>query len=40
MLLITSQNEKAVQVSFNMTKDLVAQYQEAAKASLLSLKFE
>ena len=40
MLLITSQNEKAVQVSFNMTKDLVAQYHEAAKASLLSLKFE
>lgn len=40
LLLITSQNEKAVQVSFNMTKDLVAQYQEAAKASLLSLKFE
>lgn len=40
LLLVTSQNEKAVQVSFNMTKDLVPQYQEAARASLLSLKFE
>ncbi|MEZ2602413.1 hypothetical protein [Kluyvera intermedia] len=39
MMLMTSQNDKAVQVAFNMTKDLVEQYQDAAKASLLSLKF-
>jgi hypothetical protein len=39
MMLITSQDNKAVQITFNMTKDLVEQYQEAAKASLLSLKF-
>ena len=39
MMLITSQDNKAVQMTFNMTKDLVEQYQEAAKASLLSLQF-
>lgn len=40
MMLITSQNDKAVQAAFNMTKDLVPQYQDAARASLLSLKFD
>ncbi|MGL5965769.1 MAG: hypothetical protein ACRCZ6_01020 [Kluyvera sp.] len=40
MMLMTSQNDKAVQVAFNMTKDLVAQYQDAAKATLMSLKFD
>ncbi|MFV0262003.1 MAG: hypothetical protein ACK5JN_06130 [Kluyvera sp.] len=40
MLLMTSENEKAVQASFNMTKDLVAQYQDVAKATLLSLTFD
>ena len=40
MMLITSQDEKAVQMTFNMTTDLIEQYQEAAKASLLSLKFD
>ena len=39
MMLITSQDNKAVQMTFNMTKDLVEQHQEAAKASLLSLQF-
>lgn len=40
MMLMTSQNDKAVQVAFNMTKDLEAQYQDAAKATLMSLKFD
>lgn len=40
MLLVTSENDKAVQAAFNMTKDLVGQYQEAARASLLSIKFD
>ncbi|EOI7796417.1 TPA: hypothetical protein ACJIWH_004856, partial [Yersinia enterocolitica] len=40
MLLMTSENEKAVQVSFNMTKDLETQYQDVARATLLSLKFD
>lgn len=40
LMLITSQDGKAVQVAFNMTQDLVEQYQSAAKASLMSLKFD
>ena len=40
MMLMTSQNDKAVQVAFNMTKDLEAQYQDVARATLMSLKFD
>ncbi|HHJ4569685.1 TPA: hypothetical protein ACQJX9_003011 [Citrobacter farmeri] len=40
LMLITSEDNKAVQVAFNMTKDLVDQYQDVAKASLMSLKFD
>lgn len=40
MMLVTSEKDKAVQVAFNMTKDLVEQYQDVAKASLMSLKFD
>ena len=40
MLLVTSENDKAVQAAFNMTKDLVGQYQGVARASLLSIKFD
>ena len=40
MMLMTSQNDKAVQVAFNMTKDLEAQYQDVARAALMSLKFD
>ncbi|QJU40311.1 hypothetical protein [Serratia marcescens] len=40
MLLMTSAKEKVVQVSFNMTKDLEKQYDDVAKAALLSLRFD
>ena len=40
MLLVTSENDKAVQAAFNMTKDLEGQYKDVARASLLSIKFD
>lgn len=39
-LLVTSRDDKAVQVLFNMPKSSELQYQEMAKASLLSLRFD
>lgn len=40
MLLVTSENDKAVQAAFNMTKDLEGQYKDVGRASLLSIKFD